>query len=169
MDIEALRAEIRAELRGEMKAQLDQIREETREQLNEERAILHQQVDAAKTEASEATARFRASVKPADMGHTTLNLNDLEPHERPSQRRNARPLPTEGTLHLELVHGSFVGSTLDRTYWPRGTDEMTDARVKPDDSREPAQPGEVLRFDMKNALHRKSAQALRDSGCAERV
>jgi hypothetical protein len=179
LDLEAIKAELRAEMKAEKAVEIAAIREEFREQLNDERAAFHAQVDSAKQQASEATAHARAQVKPADFGQTVLDGRQLMAHERPSERRASRPLPDKGVLEVELVHGSFVGSTMDKTYWPKGTehvvvgrDKKGEAIVEPvpeTDSHEPAVPGEILRFDMTNKLHRRSAQLLRDGGCCERI
>ena len=137
-----------AELRAEMRQLLEQERDSFRERLKEEREIHGAQMDAMRADRDEALHRLR-TLKPADVGTTTL----LVENPTPAARRAARPLPTEGILEMELTHGSFVGEVEGAHYAHES----------------PAQPGALLRFDMAKKAHAKTAQMLRDSGCAERA
>lgn len=158
----------KAQLLGESRQVIAQMQETFRNQLNEERDMLHAQVDAAKADADHARHQLR-NVKPGDANTLVMQ----EPIDGgPSRRKAARPLPTEGIVELELTHGSFVGETMDRTYWNREvskTEPGIGSLVRDEDSFEPARPGAVLRFNMKTLKHAKTAQMLRDSGCAERI
>lgn len=155
-DLELLRAELRAELAETLKTERARQEEEFRVRMNEEREIFHAQVDAARAEANAVRATSRRLDVPVAIGDAPS----------PTERRRSRPLPTTGVVEMELTHGTFVGETMDKTYWPHQTEQAN----KPEsDSFEPAKPGDVLRFDMKRVSHSKTAQMLRDSGCAERV
>jgi hypothetical protein len=168
-ELESFKAQLQAQLLGESRQVIAQMQETFRNQLNEEREMLHAQVDAAKADADQARHQLRNVAKPAD-ANTLLLQEPLE--GGPSRRKAARPLPSEGIVELELTHGSFVGETMDRTFWNREvskTEPAIGALVRDNDSFEPARPGAVLRFDMKKPKHAKTAQMLRDSGCAERI
>ena len=158
-DLDAIKAELTAQFKAELKAQSDRQEEEFRVRMNEEREILHAQADAARADA--LAARTDASVG------RRLDVPVLQDPATPSERRQKRPLPTTGVIEMELTHGSFVGKTSDKTYF--GREPKENEKHTPLDVFAPARPGDVLKFDMAIPVQAKTAQLLRDNGCAERV
>ncbi len=166
-ELEAFRSELSAEFKKELEGIRAKDAEDFRERMNEEREMMRAQLDASRAEISalRGAQPQRIDVPRLQGGQGPDDVLT------PTQRRALRPLPLEGEVTFELTHGSFLGETMDGEYSHEeaAAREATGLLPARRATRGPARPGEVLRFDMTKTAHRRQAQALRDSGCAERV